>query len=81
MSAHVLWNLLKKLRKRDKMQCLTNILSLFRIKFNKFINTGVQMLDSIYHMMTLELGWNRIFGMNTSRFCHYVWYIVMDVTT
>ena len=54
MSAHVLLNLLNELGKRDKMQGLPRILSLFRNKFNKFNNTGAQMLDSIYHM-TLQL--------------------------
>ena len=49
MSAHVLLNLLLKLRKRDKMGGLPSILSLFH-KFNKFNNTRAQMLDSIYHM-------------------------------
>ena len=39
MSAHVLLNLLNKLGKRDKMQGLPSILSLFRNKFNKFYNT------------------------------------------
>ena len=29
---------------------LPSILSLFRNQFNKFNNTGVRMLDSIYHM-------------------------------
>ena len=50
MSAHVLLNLLNELGKRDKMQGLPIILSLFRNKFNKFNNTGARMLDSIYHM-------------------------------
>ena len=50
MSAHVLLNLLNKLRKRDKMRGLPSILSLFRNKFNKFNNTRARMLDSIYHM-------------------------------
>ena len=50
MSAHVLLNLLNKLGKRDKMQGLTSILSLFRNEFNKFNNTRAQTLDSIYHM-------------------------------
>ena len=56
MSAHVLLNLLNKLRKRDKMRGLPSILSLFRneFKFNKFNNTRARMLDSIYHM-TLKL--------------------------
>ena len=49
MSAHVLLNLLNKLRKRDKMRGLLSILSLFCNKF-KFNNTGTQMIDSLYHM-------------------------------
>ena len=39
MSAHVLLNLLNELGKRDKMQGLQSILSLFRKEFNKFNNT------------------------------------------
>ena len=54
MSAHVLLNLLNKLRKRDKMRGLPSMLSFFRNEFNKFYNTGARMLDSIYHM-TLKL--------------------------
>ena len=50
MSAHVLLILLNELGKRDKMQGLPNILSLFRNAFNKFNNTRAQMLGSIYHM-------------------------------
>ena len=50
MSAHVLLNLLNKLRKRDKMRGLPSILFLFLNKFNKFKNTRARMLDSIYHM-------------------------------
>ena len=38
-------------------------------EFNKFNNTGAQMLDSIYHM-TLKLVKNHIFGVKTSRFSH-----------
>ena len=48
MSAHVLFNLLNEVRKRDKMRGLPSILSLFRNVFNKFINTRIRMLDSIY---------------------------------
>ena len=59
MSAHVLLNLLNELGKRDKMRGLQSILSLFHNEFNKFNNTGAQMLDSIYHM-TLKLLWNLI---------------------
>ena len=40
MSAHVLLNLLNELRKRDQMGGLPRILYFFRIKFNKFNNTG-----------------------------------------
>ena len=40
MSAHVLLNLFKKLRKSDKMRGLPRILSLFCNEFNKFNNTG-----------------------------------------
>ena len=50
MSAYVSLNLLNKLRKRDKMRGLPSILFLFCNKFNKFDNTGAQMLDSYYHM-------------------------------
>ena len=50
MSAHILLNLLYKLRKRDEMHGLTGTLSLFRNKFNKFNNTEARMLDSIYYM-------------------------------
>ena len=39
MSANVLLNLLNELRKRDKMQGLLIILSLFRNELNKFNNT------------------------------------------
>ena len=44
------WNLLSELRKRDKMQSLPNIQSLFRNELNKFNNTEARMLDSINHM-------------------------------
>ena len=60
MSAHILFNLLNKLRKSDKMQGLPSISSLFRNEFNKFSNTGAQMLDSIYHV-TLKLLLNHLF--------------------
>ena len=50
MTAHVLLNLLNELGKRDAMRGLLSILSLFRNEFNKFNNTGAQMLDSICHM-------------------------------
>ena len=50
MSAHVLFNSLKKLGKRDKMRGLPSILSLFCKEFNKFNNTRARMFNSIYHM-------------------------------
>ena len=51
MSAHVLLNLLNKLKKMIKFEaCLPRILTLFH-KFNKFNNTGAQILDSVYNMM------------------------------
>ena len=65
MSAHVLLNLLNELGKRDKMQGLPSILSLFRNEFNKFNNTRAWMLDSIYHM-TLRFIWNLISAVKTS---------------
>ena len=70
MIAHVLLNLLNKLGKRDKMRGLPSILSLLPNKFNKFNNTGARMLDSIYHIK-LKLLENHIFGVKTSRFCHF----------
>ena len=52
------------------MPGLSSILSLFRNEFNKVNNTGVQMLNSIYHT-TLKLLANPIFGVETSRFCPF----------
>ena len=49
MSDHVLFNVLNKLRKSEKMQGLPIILLLFHNEFNKFNNRGAQMLDSTYH--------------------------------
>ena len=43
-------NLSNELKKRDKMLGLQSILSLFHNEFDKFNNTGAQMLDSFYHM-------------------------------
>ena len=67
MSAHVLLNELKELRKRDKMQGLPSILLLFCNEFNKFNKTRAQILDSIYHM-TLKLLKNHILGVKTKDF-------------
>ena len=59
---------------------LAKHLSLFHNKFNKFSNSGTGMLDSIYHIK-LKLLKNHIFGMKTSRFCHFLRKIIMDVIT
>ena len=55
MSAHVLLNLLTELRKRDKIQGLLNILSLFPNEFNKFNNTGAEMSYSMYYDIKIIL--------------------------
>ena len=55
MSAHVLLNLLNKLRKRDKIWGLPNILSLFHKEFNKFNNTRAQMLDLFIKWFLFDL--------------------------
>ena len=54
MSAHVLLNLLKELRKRDKMRGLPSILSLFRNKFNKFRPPS----GTFKTFRNLYFGWN-----------------------
>ena len=54
MSAHVLLNLLNELGKVIKYEACRAFYRLFRNEFNKFNNTRVRMLDSIYHM-TLRL--------------------------
>ena len=50
MSAHVLLNLLKELRKRYKMQGFVKHFIAFCNKFNKFNNTGAHILHIIYHI-------------------------------
>ena len=50
MSARVLLNLLNEVWEREKMRGLPSILSIFRNGFDKYNNTGVRMLESIYHM-------------------------------
>ena len=54
MSAHALLILLNDFGKRDKMRGLPSILSLLSYEFNKFNNTQVRIVDSIYHM-TLKI--------------------------
>ena len=62
------------------MRGLPIILSLFCNEFNKFNNTGVLMLDSIYHMI-LEVLLNRIFGVKTLRSFPYIRDTIMYVIT
>ena len=55
IGAHLLFNLINDLRKRDQMQGLPSILaehfiSFFHNQFNKFNNTRARMVDSIYHI-------------------------------
>ena len=54
MSANILLNLLNECGKRDIMQGLPNILSLFPNEFDKFNNTRARMLDSFYHMPDIK---------------------------
>ena len=72
--------LLNQLRKSDKTRGLPSILTHFRNKFNKFNNTGAQVLDSINHM-TLRLLLNHISDVKKIRFFHYVRNVIMDVIT
>ena len=69
MSAHILLNILNRLRKRGKMLGLDSNLSNFGDKFDKFNNSRAQVIDSIY-FMTLKLLEITFLGMKTSRFCH-----------
>ena len=78
MCAHVLLDLLNELGKSDNMRGMSSILLLFRNELNKLNMTGERMLDFIYHM-TLKLIKNRIFGVKTSRFCHLLRNVIMDV--
>ena len=70
MSAHVLLNLSNKLGKKIKSETCRAFYLFFRNGFDKFNNTGVRMLDSIYPM-TLKLFKPRIFGVKTSKLCHF----------
>ena len=80
MSAHVLLNLLYKLRKRNKMRGLPSILSLFHNKFNKFNNTAARVLDSIYQI-TSKLLKNRFSGVLGEDFAIRLRSVVVDVIT
>ena len=80
MRAHVLLNLLIKLRKREKIRSLRNIISLFHNKFNEFNHTGARMIGNKSILcMTLKLLKKHIFGVKTSTFCEIIGNIVMRV--
>ena len=87
MSAHVLFNLLNKLRKRDKMRGLSSILSLFCNKFNRFNNTRASMLDSIFKIYDIKITLKYDIKITLKsqfwrkKVCHYVRNVVMDVMT
>ena len=51
MSAHVLFNLINELEKRDKMRDLPSILSLFRNEFNKGA-LAIRRIFSLVDMIT-----------------------------
>ena len=55
MNIHVLLNLLKGLRKSDKMRSFPRFLSPFRNEFDKINDTGARMFDSFYHMTIILL--------------------------
>ena len=57
---------------------LMNLLNELRSKFNNFNNTGTRLLDSIYHM-TLKLLKNLIFAVKTSRFCHLLRNVIINI--
>ena len=59
---------------------LAKHLTLFGNEFHKFNNTGIRMIDSIYHM-TFKLLLNRNISVKKLRFCHNVFKVSMDVIT
>ena len=66
------------------MRGLPSILSYFRIKVNKFNNTGARMLDSVYHRTFKFITKNRFFSVKMSTFCGLLqklkWTPVRNVT-
>ena len=79
MIVRVLLNLLNELRKGEIMRGLSSILLHFRNEFNKFNNTEARMLDSIYRMTLKLIKKNRIFLRKTSKFCHLIRNVIMNV--
>ena len=76
MSAHVSLKLVNELGKSYKMRGLPSILSLFRNEFNKFINAGARMLESIYHM-SLKLIKNAILSLNVNLFYSFCTFVIV----
>ena len=76
MSAHVSLKLVNELGKSYKMRGLPSILSLFRNEFNKFINAGARMLESIYHM-SLKLIKNTILSVNVNLFYSFCTFVIV----
>ena len=85
LSAYALLNLLNSLGKRNKMQAVSSILSLFCNEFNKFNNTVARMLDSIYFkdsIYYIALKLLIIFlEFTPSIFCLILRNILMDIIT
>ena len=79
MSAHVLLNLLNELGKEIKCEVCRVTYLFFRNEFDKFNNTRVRMLDSIFH--DIKILKNCIFGVKTSIFSLILRNIIMDVIT
>ena len=50
MSVHVLLNSFSELRKGQNAKLAEHFIFFFRNQFNKFINTGACLLDSVYQM-------------------------------
>ena len=82
MSAHVLLNLFNfnKLRKSDIIRGLLSILSLFRIEFNIFTNTGAQLFNRFYLSYDISIALKSHFWHEKS-ICDYVHNIVKDIIT
>ena len=59
MRAHVLFNLLNELGKRENARLAKHFIVFH--EFNKFNNTGARMLDSIYHMTIKSHFWRENF--------------------
>ena len=50
----LMYKLIETMSWRKEMRCLAIILSLLRDEFDKFNNTGVRLLESIYHNLYVK---------------------------